>query len=1058
MPTPEQHFACFRAEGRADALAAVFDALAPELLLVAAHLARGGVQAEDLVQATFVDAIRGAARWDETRPLLPWLLGILTRNALAESRRTARQPDPLRVAAPRGEPLPPDEAAARELADRVAAVVQELPLVYRQVLSLRLAHGLSVGEIAHALGCPVATVKTRLLRGLERLRGSLPAGFVAPGAVWFAPGRGLPAVREVVLEMAQTAASVVPIAAAIAPVGIVIGTMAMKKLAFLACGLVLALGMWGAWPDAPASAPNAVAPAPALAALAAGEGGVVARAPIEASTAPVAAGLLPIVIEGRCLAEEDGAPVGDAAATLRAGTRGAMPSQTWSTVTRADGRFVLTFPPRAGDEVVLDVRGEGRVSRSASWSEPGAGTRIDLGDVRLARGHRVAGVVVDAAGRPMPGVELRLQGAAAVPIAGSAWRSGRGRADATTGDDGRFAFPDAIQAGAWNLDSLTGGIVVQEPRVVHLPREGELRVVAQRFGAVRGVAFDAAGAPAAGVVLVARVPGSGEHIGSARTAGDGRFRVFAHREGVTEIEVVPQGDEFRSDGAVPRFAVGSEGVRVVLERAPAMAIDVVDAETGDPVEAFAVFLTSEKRGSSEDLRPAARHAGGRASVPGLRPGRNVLRIVPTDEAYAVSEPAIVVMDGVPPPPHRVELRRRVPRTVRVVDDRGAAVPGARLSLEAHRSPGIPLPARDPRRGLSGFGSDFERRWPELVDRALSGVDGAASVQAALGARDLTLRVETEGYLRTEVRDLIFDRGAPDIEVRLARGGAIEGRVLLAGIEANRVRIELVPVAVPGLDHELESVGVAGDGTFQVAGLLAGEYELVPALATSMGHGNGNRGLFLGGARGRVKVSLGTPARVVLDATASAPGRARGRVTFVGVPTSRLVVSLIGTGPRPDGFGPFCVDVEGNWHADEILPGAYVVQVGMYDLAGSEVVLRCPIAETFDVRTGATAERDVVLVRGVLRGRIVDASGAPVAEAFVAVETDTGETTLCSGSTSSDGAFVFDPMPTGHWHLAVHAWTLTPSVVEVRAVDSAAMDPPVVVRAEPARGPRGPRRR
>ena len=241
MPTPEQHFACFRAEGRADALAAVFDALAPELLLVAAHLARGGVQAEDLLQATFVDAIRGAERWDATRPLLPWLLGILTRNALAESRRAARQPDPLRVAAPSGEPLPPDEAAARELADRVAAVVQALPLVYRQVLSLRLAHGLSVGEIAHALGCPVATVKTRLLRGLERLRGSLPAGFVAPGAVLFAPGRGLPAVREVVLETARTAAPVVSIAAA--PVGIVIGTLAMKKLAFVACGLVLAVGI-----------------------------------------------------------------------------------------------------------------------------------------------------------------------------------------------------------------------------------------------------------------------------------------------------------------------------------------------------------------------------------------------------------------------------------------------------------------------------------------------------------------------------------------------------------------------------------------------------------------------------------------------------------------------------------------------------------------------------------------------------------------------------------------------------------------------------------------------
>lgn len=310
MRTPEEHFACFRAERRADALATVFDALAPELLLVAAHLARGGVQAEDLVQATFVDAIRGAERWDAARPLLPWLLGILTRNALAESRRAARQPDPRRVAAPSGESSPPDQAAARELADRVAAVVQGLPLVYRQVLSLRLAHGLSV------------------------------------------------------------------------------------------------------------------------AALAAEEGGVVTRAAIDVSAETAEAGLLPVVIEGRCVAEEDGAPLEGAAVTLSAGARGATPSQTRSAATRADGRFAVTLEPRAGDEVGLDLRAEGRVPRAASWSEPGAGTRFDLGDVRLARGQRLAGVVVDASGRPVPGVHLRLQGPAARPIAGSVPRSGRGRADA----------------------------------------------------------------------------------------------------------------------------------------------------------------------------------------------------------------------------------------------------------------------------------------------------------------------------------------------------------------------------------------------------------------------------------------------------------------------------------------------------------------------------------------------------------------------------------------------------------------------------------------------------
>ena len=57
MATPEQHFRRFRERGEPDALAAVFDELASELLLVAAHVAPAGVEAEDLVQATFLTVL-----------------------------------------------------------------------------------------------------------------------------------------------------------------------------------------------------------------------------------------------------------------------------------------------------------------------------------------------------------------------------------------------------------------------------------------------------------------------------------------------------------------------------------------------------------------------------------------------------------------------------------------------------------------------------------------------------------------------------------------------------------------------------------------------------------------------------------------------------------------------------------------------------------------------------------------------------------------------------------------------------------------------------------------
>ena len=75
MPTPEQQFARFRDRADGSARAAVFDELAPELLLIAAHVAPAGAEPEDLVQATFVDAIEKAPRWDRDRLLMPWLIG-----------------------------------------------------------------------------------------------------------------------------------------------------------------------------------------------------------------------------------------------------------------------------------------------------------------------------------------------------------------------------------------------------------------------------------------------------------------------------------------------------------------------------------------------------------------------------------------------------------------------------------------------------------------------------------------------------------------------------------------------------------------------------------------------------------------------------------------------------------------------------------------------------------------------------------------------------------------------------------------------------------------------
>ncbi|HEX5052295.1 MAG TPA: sigma-70 family RNA polymerase sigma factor, partial [Planctomycetota bacterium] len=129
----------YRDHGDLPALAAVFDAFAGHLLLVAGHVVRDGALAEDLVQTTFVEAMRSAHRYDADRPLLPWLVRILTHHAkkLRRQRNRPDDPRPVRRSAygSAAEPI-----LDREVTTAVERALAALPVSYRQVLTLRLVH------------------------------------------------------------------------------------------------------------------------------------------------------------------------------------------------------------------------------------------------------------------------------------------------------------------------------------------------------------------------------------------------------------------------------------------------------------------------------------------------------------------------------------------------------------------------------------------------------------------------------------------------------------------------------------------------------------------------------------------------------------------------------------------------------------------------------------------------------------------------------------------------------------------------------------------------------
>lgn len=287
--SPESLLVRYRATGDAKALAALFDATAPSLFRIALSLVRDATAAEDALQETYIAALEHLDRYDASRPLVPWLVGILRVMAMRARRDAARVPDPVRVAAVTGAEREGEEPAERgEDAQRVRAAIEQLEEPYRSVALLRWRYGLSPAEIADVRGEPPGTVRSVLSRATARLKETLRG---APAFFLFPTGpRGLEGVREAVLRRAAA----IPLPA---PAGAVAGATAgagasrwlLSKAALGAAALVVAgVTTWGVLargpgddrgPDAgpgappvaaaapsqePAVAPDAPAPAPAV--------------------------------------------------------------------------------------------------------------------------------------------------------------------------------------------------------------------------------------------------------------------------------------------------------------------------------------------------------------------------------------------------------------------------------------------------------------------------------------------------------------------------------------------------------------------------------------------------------------------------------------------------------------------------------------------------------------------------------------------------------------------------------------------------------------------------
>ena len=146
---------------------------------LARWLVRDPVEAEDLVQETYLRAIRGAHQFQPGTNLRAWLFQILRNTFFTLYKRKAREPEAMDpdvldgmspgIGGAAGDGRlagPPDGTAGLDL----TAALQRLPEEYRSVVLLADLEDFTMTEVAHIMACPVGTVKSRLFRARAILR------------------------------------------------------------------------------------------------------------------------------------------------------------------------------------------------------------------------------------------------------------------------------------------------------------------------------------------------------------------------------------------------------------------------------------------------------------------------------------------------------------------------------------------------------------------------------------------------------------------------------------------------------------------------------------------------------------------------------------------------------------------------------------------------------------------------------------------------------------------------------------------------------------------------
>lgn len=484
--------------------------------------------ADDLAQDTLVAALGHAG------PVGAWRAFLATglRRRMGERRRTDAARAAREQQAARREALPSTLAMVERAGvqrDLVQAVL-ELEEPYRTAILWRFFEELAPGEIARRSGAPVATVHTRIQRGLAQLRERL------------ARARGAQEPRDEgwVLALVPLLSPPLPAAspAAAAPL---FPALLMKTSTHVALGaLLLAGGALVAWRlQRPTGSTRAHAPGPELAAAAVPEAGLEPAAPApELEPEPVREALPSAPAPDTALARPAPAPALRRVAGRALDAYGRGLAGVELVARPGDERFQSGSGGHFTLELARAVRTlESADARYATVLAGAAETTAETGSVVvLAPRLALAGRVLDEAGTGLSGAELRVRlprGFGAdfgLALDGALTRDW----SAVSTSDGVFSMPDVPWVEGARLDVHLGGFQALDEPLPEVSRDDLWLTLARVDGAtelVRGTVLkpDGSAAAAARVALGATTTVADAHgrFELAPPAGERPARVLA---------------------------------------------------------------------------------------------------------------------------------------------------------------------------------------------------------------------------------------------------------------------------------------------------------------------------------------------------------------------------------------------------------------------------------------------------------------------------------------------------------------------------------------------------